>query len=217
MPAPPGDPPPGTGDPEGGPLPWERTHGRIKRCAIPLHPRVRAGSQERSAQARRQPSGTGARLRQRAVRKDSARSARYGSAAPGKAAARFEALGPGRLGFDRGLSAPPRPQPSSPAAARRTSLTHRSGWMWWARLGSNQRPPACKVPAGPGHALLKALTLGLAILVGACGAGVCPARQNRKGDQQGTRSYPRRRSAVSIATSTREVMPGTSTGRRPAT
>jgi hypothetical protein len=41
--------------------------------------------------------------------------------------------------------------------------------------------------------------------------------QNRKGDQQGTRSYPRRRSAVSIATSTREVMPGTSTGRRPAT
>jgi hypothetical protein len=48
-------------------------------------------------------------------------------------------------------------------------------------------------------------------------AGVCAARQNRKGDQQGTRSYPRRRSAVSIATSTREVMPGTSTGRRPAT
>ena len=48
-------------------------------------------------------------------------------------------------------------------------------------------------------------------------AGVCAACQNRKGDQQGTRSYPRRRSAVSIATSTREVMPGTSTGRRPAT
>jgi fatty-acyl-CoA synthase len=46
---------------------------------------------------------------------------------------------------------------------------------------------------------------------------VCAARQNRQGDQQGTRSYPRRRSAVSIATSTREVMPGTSTGRRPAT
>jgi hypothetical protein len=43
------------------------------------------------------------------------------------------------------------------------------------------------------------------------------AGQNRKGDQQGTRSYPRRRSAVSIASSTREVMPGTSTGRRPAT
>ena len=41
--------------------------------------------------------------------------------------------------------------------------------------------------------------------------------QKRKGGQQGTRSYPRRRSAVSIATSTREVMPGTSTGRRPAT
>ena len=48
-------------------------------------------------------------------------------------------------------------------------------------------------------------------------AGGCAACQNRKGDQQGTRSYPRRRSAVSIATSTREVMPGTSTGRRPAT
>jgi hypothetical protein len=48
-------------------------------------------------------------------------------------------------------------------------------------------------------------------------AGVCAACQNRKSDQQGTRSYPRRRSAVSIATSTREVMPGTSTGRRPAT
>ena len=32
-----------------------------------------------------------------------------------------------------------------------------------------------------------------------------------------TGSYPRRRSAVSIAISTREVMPDTSTGRRPAT
>jgi hypothetical protein len=30
-------------------------------------------------------------------------------------------------------------------------------------------------------------------------------------------AYPRRRSAVAIATSTREVIPGTSTGRRPAT
>jgi hypothetical protein len=48
-------------------------------------------------------------------------------------------------------------------------------------------------------------------------AGVCAACQNRKGDQQGIRSYPRRRSAVSIATSTRDVIPGTSTGRRPAT
>lgn len=43
------------------------------------------------------------------------------------------------------------------------------------------------------------------------------AWQNWKGDQQGTRSYPRRRSAVSIAISTRDVMPGSSTGRRPAT
>jgi hypothetical protein len=41
--------------------------------------------------------------------------------------------------------------------------------------------------------------------------------QRRKGDQQGTCSYPRRRSAVSIAASTREVMPGASTGRRTAT
>lgn len=43
------------------------------------------------------------------------------------------------------------------------------------------------------------------------GGGLLDARP------EGTRGYPRRRSAVSTATSTRAVMPGTSTGRRPAT
>src|SRR3954453_20915634 len=42
-------------------------------------------------------------------------------------------------------------------------------------------------------------------------------RQGQILGTEGTRSYPRRRSAVSIAISTREVMPGTSTGRRAAT
>lgn len=44
------DPPPGTGEPEGGSLPWELPTGTIKKCAIPLRPRVRAGSLERFAQ-----------------------------------------------------------------------------------------------------------------------------------------------------------------------
>lgn len=92
---------------------------------------------------------------------------------------------------------------SARTCCRGTGTTKRSGPAEPAAVSSS-RPPD---PAG------RAARCG--------GASCCPVsgcrRCGRPEPHSATGSYPRRRSAVSIRTSTRAVIPVTSTGRRPAT